>query len=271
MEGFPPKNRSLRSRLNSNYNYPMQSSPQRKRISTGTGCVVMLLLFTVVVGIIAAINAYWNHEFAELHRAVRSGDLARVEELIAHGSDVNEQTKFKNWTPLHMAAMAGQPQIAEFLLKHGAAVNARDVEGFTPLHNCASSSMKGHPSKMTEKARNEVAAILIAHGADVNAESKYGRETPLLRAVPTMNVELARMLLEHGANPNLTQSQGCTALHLASAAGADRSEMVKVLLAHGADPTIAEEHGQTPLDWAKEFQPQVAELMKAAAATRPAR
>ena len=71
-----------------------------------------------------------------LHHAARNGDLTEVKKLIAAGSNVNEKDLFKS-TPLHMAAMYGHKAVAEYLIQHGANIDAKtykiDNYALTPL------------------------------------------------------------------------------------------------------------------------------------------
>src|SRR5579871_5955007 len=69
----------------------------------------------------------------DLHDAVKAGDRAKVQALVAGGANVNERDGLGS-TPLHDAAWSGQTEIAAFLIAHGAEVNARHLEGgSTPL------------------------------------------------------------------------------------------------------------------------------------------
>lgn len=63
---------------------------------------------------------------------LKENDIAK--KLIARGAKVN---KPKNWSPLHYAASAGNTEMAEYLIKKGADVNARTLRGITPLYMAA--------------------------------------------------------------------------------------------------------------------------------------
>jgi ankyrin repeat protein len=80
----------------------------------------------------------------------------------------------------------------------------------------------------------ELARVLLAHGADVD-DATPG-ETPLDRAVIMHDVPMATLLLEHGANADHPSAAGLTALHRAAIRG--RTEIVGLLLAHRANRLI---------------------------------
>jgi ankyrin repeat protein len=87
-------------------------------------------------------------------------------------------------------------------------------------------------------------ASLIARKADVNAREDDGG-TPLDWAAVRCNAEIATLLLNAGANPNLLNEQGVGPLYLAITNGS--SEIARLLLAKGADPNAPREDGETPL------------------------
>jgi ankyrin repeat protein len=70
-------------------------------------------------------------------------------------------------------------------LANGTDVNAKDENGYTPLHPAA---LNGH---------KEIVELLIAKGADVNAKDNDGK-TPLDSAIDFKHTETANLLREHG-------------------------------------------------------------------------
>ena len=81
------------------------------------------------------------------------GDLEAVKQHVAAGADVNAKDK-EGWTPLHFAS--DRKNVAEFLIKKGADVNAKDAYGFTPL----------------DEADDETADLLRKHGGKTSEELK---------------------------------------------------------------------------------------------------
>jgi len=116
----------------------------------------------------------------EIHSAAYDGDTKRVAELLDQGVDVNGVHEATAWTPLHIAVNRDQLETAALLLERGADIEARDQNGWTPLH------MADSP---------EAVAFLVEHGADVNAVDDSGF-TPLGRALGKELVEAA--LRQHG-------------------------------------------------------------------------
>jgi uncharacterized protein len=92
--------------------------------------------------------------------------------------------------PLGLASYFGRQETAQYLVLHGADVNAPSVneQRATPLHSAAAGR------------HLEVARMLLAHGANVNAEQKGGF-TPLHAAAQNGQLELIHLLLANGADP----------------------------------------------------------------------
>jgi len=106
-----------------------------------------------------------------IHEAAANGDLAGV------GADVNAKEE-DGWTPLHYAVYEGYKEIAELLIAKGADVNAKEEDGWTPLHDAAT---------------KEIAELLIDNGADVNAKDGTGST-----ALDTAEEATANLLRKHG-------------------------------------------------------------------------
>ncbi len=184
--------------------------------------------------------------------AVLNNYMELAEFLVEHGANVNARDR-NNETPMHRAVISDRTrdhEMMRFLLRHGADVNATRNYDETPLHTAAYLGLK------------DTAAFLLEHGGNPNARSGRG-ETPLILAsCPTGYPELVELLLRHGADVKGQQNNGATALHQAAMIG--NVQVVEVLLQHGADPDATNVAGDTPLHYAAVFgQAGVAEHLLA--------
>ena len=102
--------------------------------------------------------------------------------------------------PIHTAAKKGDLARVQKELDGGADVNEKDENGVTPLH-------------WTET--EEIAELLIAQGADVNAKDDWSGSTPLHRAATFGYKEIAELLIAKGADVNARTGSGETPLDLA--------------------------------------------------------
>ena len=93
------------------------------------------------------------------------------------------------------------------------------------------------------QGRTEVARLLLDRGADVNAVNDLGG-TALQIAAWHGHAEIVRLLLERGADINRQSNTGWTALHAAARQG--HEEVVRILLQQGADRNLVTQDGQTP-------------------------
>ncbi len=130
--------------------------------------------------------------------------------------------------PLGLALGRGRYDIAEYLLQHGANPRTPNaVARQTPLIDLAVAARKDDPAAI------DIAKRLIQLGADVNAQDVQGT-TALRFAVLNGNAGLARALIDAGANPNIANKKGDTTLQLARRKRLDDIE--SMLLAAGAKP-----------------------------------
>ena len=219
----------------------------------------------------------------ELSNAVNANDVERVKLLVKKGADVN-QADPQGWTPLQNAARHRKDGMIKALIDLGADPNLPDASGLTPL---VAAAMRDHvPSvKMLvangadiEKAgpqgyrplalaiaesKYEAARALIESGADVSAASGEDGLTPLMliaaqtspaegaRFLPgsTRPSDIAKFLVERGADVNAQSKAGITALMVA--ATHNSAPMIGLLMDADADPDVKNKLGLTATDVAE--------------------
>lgn len=103
---------------------------------------------------------------------------------------------------LYKAASKCNEELVLAYIERGEDVNARNSDGNTVLMELASSGRIVQPKALL---------IMIKAGADVNAQGANGN-TPLMRAARYLNVEKAQILLNSGADVNMTNNQHSTAM-----------------------------------------------------------
>jgi len=96
------------------------------------------------------------------------------------------------------------------------------------------------------RGNTEVAKYLIENGANINAKSSMG--TPLMAAVVKGNLEIVNMLLDKKADANISDPNGMTALIYASMF--KNYEATKLLIRSGANPDIKDSRGNSAIDYA---------------------
>jgi ankyrin repeat protein len=197
--------------------------------------VVSAVLLFVIRGAMAGM-AHKRYSIAmrqvdqDLFDACEDGDLEKAKRLIEKGADINAKDN-DGWTPLHYACgHNGNKAITSLLLENGANVDVKDYfNGWTPLHY----------------ARNEaIASLLLEKGANINAKSHDGL-TPLQLASTKGHEAIALLFLEKGADVNSQDNNGETPLHNASANG--HEAIVSLLLEKGANIEAKDEDGDTSL------------------------
>ena len=153
-----------------------------------------------------------------------------------------------------------RPQISErpakaraIPLHYASFLGMHDIVEFLIVEHSQDVSARGFDKKETplhvalRQGHVDVAQLLLEHGADIEAQDD-DKCTPLLLASQCGDVEVARILLERGADTEARDYMKRTPLLLASEYG--HEDVVRVLLEHGADTEARDESGWSSLELA---------------------
>ncbi|XP_014813495.1 PREDICTED: ankyrin repeat and SOCS box protein 10 isoform X4 [Calidris pugnax] len=196
--------------------------------AASTDCVRLLLSFG------ANPEAVSEDGYKPLHLCKSLDSIECAQQLLQHGASVNSRTEEEDDTALHIAARHGLTDHVRLLLRYGAELEARNKEGQTPLN--AGCAQPHQPQDMDRYYR--VCLLLVESGASVDAADR-DRQHPLHLACKNANAQIAELLLVRGANVNVMNYSGNTALHNILQAAAYKLEhhpelVVQALLNHGA-------------------------------------
>jgi ankyrin repeat protein len=165
--------------------------------------VIFLMIFSLFLALSVPVVA------DEIHTACKNGDLEKVRALIG-----------------------AKPSI----------VNRMDAEGLTPLHRAA-----GH-------GHREIVLLLIEKGADVKARTYNTWCLPMHLAAQDGHFDIVQIFLDRKVPVNIIDKFGCTALHWAAGgivAGDGLRKTVVILLKAGADRDLSNSSGLTALELAE--------------------
>ena len=219
--------------------------------------------------------------------ATRQDCLECVKLLVEQGkADINQVTHY-GWTALLTASQNRHYRIGAYLLEHGANPNIANNGGWNPLYLATDNrNIEGgdYPVRNPDMDHLDFIRLLLDKGANVNAricgkastaqvckgDSTETRTiftmqwlfedgaTAFLRAAQSGDIKLMKVLIEHGADPNIATAHGVTALSVASGIGwvdgvtfewspDENAEAVKLCLDLGVDPNATDDEGRTAL------------------------
>ncbi|KAA1258748.1 Ankyrin repeats (3 copies) [Rubripirellula obstinata] len=168
------------------------------------------------------------------------------------GSEDSETKELPTYSDdaFRYAAHDGNLDLVRSAIQSGTDVNVADpTAGYTALLMAA---YNGHAN---------VVKFLLENDADVDARDREGK-TPLMHACTNSSVETVRLLIDGGADINVTEStEGFTPLMTAAALG--QTEIVKLLLERSADKGVVDQDGDTAISHAQNSQhDEIVELLK---------
>jgi ankyrin repeat protein len=137
-----------------------------------------------------------------LEEAIVKGQEDAVAMLLSNDADVNAYLPSGS-TALGLAAFKGEDAIVRLLNANGADVNHRNRDGTMPLYDAA---LGGHLTTVEN---------LLAQGAEINAQEEQSGTTARYAAASFGREDVAALLLERGANPNICSKEGESPLHAA--------------------------------------------------------
>jgi len=162
--------------------------------------------------------------FTALHFAARQGSARSVAALVEHGANVNALSPGDRVSPLLIATVNGQFDIAKYLVVHGADPNLANATGVTPLYavlNIEWAPRMFYPQPRAQLQQElsylDLMKLLLDRGADPNARlarktwfTQYnfdllrvddGGATPFWRAAYASDIAAMKLLLQYGADP----------------------------------------------------------------------
>ncbi len=167
-------------------------------------------------------NALLGDPRPELLQAVQNSDQPTVQRLLENGGTTNPPLPEGFNSPLWWAVAEDDPIITAMLLAYQADVNFSSKEGITPLMLAAWKGDMATCGSLLNLGANVNAQDLIAssdqHTILTNSNAIYwpgARMTPLMLAAWNGHEPVARLLLEHGADPMLRDASGRTAYEIA--------------------------------------------------------
>jgi ankyrin repeat protein len=240
----------------------------------------------------------------EMLQASERGDLGRARQLLTLDSTLVNAKGSYDKTPLHWAAEKNYRELAELLVTAGANIDAEVTWGMTPLQWAANMGSRdvadillanGARSQLNMwcaaglgmldavqsfwDSRNTLKAGAGQTRSRDLGRGKWGKAPPpdnykelvseaFYIAGRNGHVQVARFLLEKGADINCRGFFGAPGLHWAAING--HKPMVEFLIQHGADLHLRDtQFNSTPLGWAREGkQEEIADLLQARGVAR---
>jgi ankyrin repeat protein len=194
--------------------------------------------------------------FTPLLYAARENCIACVDVLLAGGADINKPDP-DGVSPLHIAVMNANWDLARKLIDAGADVDQWDIFGAAPLFTAVGNYTRRDGGRASIDPPNQteglaVIEMLLERGANPNMQlffrpanvrgaTNLRGSTPLIRAANLGDLEMVKLLLENGADATMYQADRQTPIHAVLAGRAnekDAIELIEVLHDAGTDVNV---------------------------------
>ncbi len=202
----------------------------------------------------------------EFLEAVKTGDIAKVREMITANPSLINSKDQAGISSIVLAKYYGRRDVAEFLLSGGPELNIFEAATVGATEKVGE-HLKRDPTITNSYSPDgftplhlavffgnlDIARLLVESGANVNAEAKNPMHVrPLHSAVAGHGDlrQIVQLLLEHGADVNARQEKGFTSLHGAAQRG--DADAAQLLLGYGAEVNAKLDDGRTPLAMTRE-------------------
>jgi ankyrin repeat protein len=165
-----------------------------------------------------------NNESTYLHRACWKGDIVSVKTLLTQGINIDTPDE-RGFTPLHIAVCRGKLEVAKYLIEKGANLEKLNKAEDSILNTAISWGY------------SNLVKLILESGLDPDYRGTPQKLYPLFSACLCKEVEIAQLLIKHGANVNITETYEDNNKWnpLAIAISANSPELVKLLLQNGAN------------------------------------
>ncbi|HEY4089660.1 MAG TPA: ankyrin repeat domain-containing protein [Bryobacteraceae bacterium] len=197
--------------------------------------------------LLAAFATISTAQIADFLEAASAGDVPKLQKLLIDKTLIDKRGEHAR-SALHEAAAHCRVNAARFLIEHGANIQAKDDASATAVDlaaHCPSEirtalqvmmpppQLDGVLSMQHAIAHHQtqLVSMLVGMRFSANAVAADG-DRPLNTAAAAGDAAITKLLLEHGADPNLPSRSGNTPLHDAALHG--DAEAISLLLAHGA-------------------------------------
>ncbi len=200
---------------------------------------------------------------SEFLDVVSKGEYDKVAEMLEADPSLVDSQNDRGMSAIILATYCGQKRIVNLLVSKGARLSIYEASAVGDL-NAVIRALEREPSLLNSYSKDgfpplglasffgnaDIARFLLERGADPNLVSKNLQKVqPLHSAVAGGYFEISKLLISHGANLNAKQEGGFTPLHEAAQSG--NLEIAKVLVEGGAKVNERNNAGKTPLALAR--------------------